>query len=56
MRILTENELSALAHSMNLWKSKESRIMGDEYQVNFEERDFNEQDEQIIQLLDHPLI
>lgn len=52
VRILTENELSALTHSMNLWKSKESRIMSGEYQVNLEEKDFNEQDEQIIRLLD----
>lgn len=52
VRILTENELSALTHSMNIWKSKESRIMGGEYQVNLEEKDFNGQDEQIIRLLD----
>lgn len=52
VRILTENELSTLTHSMNLWKSKEDRIMRGEYQVNLEERDFNDQDEQIIQLLD----
>lgn len=52
VRILTENELSTLTHSMNLWKSKENRIMGGEYQVNLEEQDFNEQDEQIIRLLD----
>lgn len=52
VRILTENELSTLTHSMNLWKSKESRIMSGEYQVNLEEKDFNEQDKQIIRLLD----
>lgn len=52
VRILTENELSALTHNMNLWKSKESRIMSGEYQVDLEEKDFNEQDEQLIRLLD----
>lgn len=49
---MSENELSELTHSMNIWKSKEARIMSGEYQVNLEERDFNEEDRRIISLLD----
>ncbi len=50
--ILTEKELSDITHSMNLWKSKEDRIMNGEYQVDLYEKDFNEDDENIVKMLD----
>ena len=52
VRVLSEGELSELTHSMNLWKSKEKRILGGEYQVDLEESDFNEDDVKIISALD----
>ena len=50
--ILSENELSELTHTMNLWKAKEKRIMSGEYQVNLDEDDFNESDAGLISMLD----
>lgn len=50
--ILSEKELSELTHRMNLWSSKESRIMRGEYQVELCESDFNDHDFHFIQLLD----
>lgn len=52
VKILSESELSELTHSMNLWKSKEKRIMGGEYQVDLDETDFNADDVDIISTLD----
>lgn len=52
VRILSVNELSELTHTMNLWKSKEERIMSGEYQVDLDERDFNESDTELITALD----
>lgn len=52
VNIMTETELSQLTHKMNLWKSKEQRIMGGEYNVDLTERDFNKDDEILIHLLD----
>lgn len=49
---LTEKELSDLTHQLNLWKSKEKRIMNGEYQVDLSEKDFNSDDEKMIHLLD----
>lgn len=49
---MTEKELSDLTHQMNLWKSKEKRIMNGEYQVDLYESDFNSDDEKMIRLLD----
>lgn len=49
---MTEEELSNLTHQMNLWKSKEKRIMSGEYQVNLDESDFNNNDEKLIDTLD----
>lgn len=49
---MTEKELSDLTHQMNIWKSKEHRIMNGEYQVDLCERDFNSDDESMIKLLD----
>lgn len=49
---LSESELSELTHQMNLWKSKEKRIMAGEYQVSLEEKDFGEEDVRIITALD----
>ncbi len=48
---MTEQELSDLTHQMNLWKSKENRIMSGEYQVDLDESDFNYSDEQLISTL-----
>lgn len=50
--VLSESELSELTHSMNLWKSKEARILHGEYQVDLDEGDFNDDDVKIILLLD----
>ncbi len=50
--VLSENELSELTHTMNLWKAKENRIMSGEYQVDLDESDFNENDARIISMLD----
>ncbi len=50
--ILSENELSALTHKLNIWKSKESRIMQGEYQVELQESDFNDDDVRLIRLLE----
>lgn len=50
--VLSENELSELTHTMNLWKAKENRIMSGEYQVDLDERDFNENDARLISMLD----
>lgn len=49
---MTEKELSDLTHQMNLWKSKENRIMSGEYQVDLDESDFNYNDEKLIDALD----
>lgn len=49
---MTEEELSDLTHQMNIWKSKEKRIMSGEYQVNLDESDFNNNDEKLINTLD----
>lgn len=49
---MTEKELSDLTHQMNLWKSKENRIMAGEYQVDLDEADFNLEDVKLIHTLD----
>lgn len=49
---MTEKELSDLTHQMNLWKSKENRIMSGEYQVDLDKSDFNSHDEKLIDTLD----
>ena len=49
---MTEKELSDFTHQMNIWKSKENRIMSGEYQVDLDESDFNSDDMQLIQTLD----
>lgn len=50
--VLSEAELSELTHAMNLWKSKEERILHGEYQVDLDEKDFNEKDARMISILD----
>lgn len=49
---LSEKELSDFTHKMNIWKSKEKRIMSGEYQVVLSENDFNQEDKELISLLD----
>ena len=49
---MSEKELSDLTHQMNLWKSKESRIMSGEYQVKLYESDFDSNDIKLIDALD----
>lgn len=49
---LSEKELSELTHKMNIWKSKEKRIMSGEYQVSLDESDFNSSDTNLISLLE----
>lgn len=50
--VLSENELSTLTHKLNIWKSKESRIMQGERQVELHESDFSDEDAKLIGLLD----
>lgn len=50
--IMSEKELSSLTHKMNIWKSKESRIMQGEYQVDLNENDFNDNDTYIMSMLE----
>lgn len=49
--ILTEQELSELTHTMNLWKSQSDRIQNGERQVTLYETDFNEDDALMISML-----
>lgn len=49
---MSEKELSNLTHKMNIWKSKEQRIMSGEYQVPLSESDFDEGDANMISLLE----
>ena len=48
---MTEKELSDFTHLMNIWKSKEDRIMSGEKQVRLEESDFNSYDKELMQKL-----
>lgn len=50
--ILSEKELSELTHKLNLWKAKEARIMSGEKQVDLSEKDFSDEDDRIMRLLD----
>lgn len=50
--ILSESELSALTHKMNIWNAKKDRILNGERQVSLHEQDFNNGDEQLVKLLD----
>lgn len=50
--ILSEKDLSELTHKMNLWNAKKSRIMSGERHVSLDERDFDENDTDMIRLLD----
>lgn len=52
VQILSEEELSNFTHCMNLWKSKEPRIMRRERNVSLAEEDFNESDAKLISALD----
>lgn len=49
---LTESELSALSHKMNIWNCKEKQINSGEQQVSLSESDFNNNDIKIIEDLD----
>ena len=48
----TENELSELTHSFNLWNCKKDRILAGEYQVALDEKDFNDHDADMVKALD----
>lgn len=48
---LSEQELSALTHEMNIWKSQEKYINMGCYQVSLSESDFNEHDYDMIRML-----
>lgn len=50
---LSEKELSEFTHKMNIWKSKENRIMSGEYQVALSESDFNQDDMKLVSLLEN---
>lgn len=49
---LSAKELSSLTHKLNLWKSKENRIMNGERQVELDEIDFNEEDWNLVTWLE----
>lgn len=49
---LSEKELSDLTHKYNIWKSRESRIMNGEQQVELSEKDFNHADLSITRALE----
>lgn len=51
VKVFTEKELSDITHVMNIWKSKEERILSREYQVNLDEKDFNDDDKIIVKNL-----
>lgn len=48
IKTCTEEELSGITHSMNIWKSKSGRILSGEYQVDLEEKDFTDEDTELI--------
>ena len=50
--VLSENELSALTHKLNIWRSKRSRIMQGERQVDLLESDFDKEDMNTMKLLE----
>ena len=50
---LSEKELSEFTHQMNIWKSKENRIMNGEYQVALSESDFNQNDMNLVSMLEN---
>ncbi len=46
--ILSESELSKLTHALNLWQSKERRILTGEKQVPLDKKDFIRSDKELI--------
>lgn len=48
IKTCTEDELSGITHSMNIWNSKKRRIASGEYQVDLEDNDFTDDDAEII--------
>ena len=48
VKSLTENELTDLTHMFHIWRAKEDRIMSGERNVPLSEKDFNENDEELI--------
>lgn len=48
IKTCTEDELSGITHSMNIWRSKRDRILSGEYQVDLEDKDFTSDDAEII--------
>ncbi len=49
--ILSESELSALTHEMNIWKTKEKFIDKGIAQIDLDENDFNQNDVRMIETL-----
>jgi len=48
VRVFNESELSKITHELNIWKSKEPRIMGGEQQVPLSESDLDASDQSFI--------
>lgn len=48
IKTCTEDELSGITHSMNIWNSKKDRILSGEYQVDLEDKDFSANDAEIM--------
>lgn len=48
VKTCTEDELSGITHSMNIWKNKENRIKSGEYQVTLDDANFSNADAEIV--------
>lgn len=48
IKTCNEEELSGITHTMNIWKSKEDRILSNEPQVPLDDDDFDSNDEDLI--------
>lgn len=48
IKTCTEDELSGITHSMNIWNCKRDRIQAGEYQVDLDEDDFSNDDASLI--------
>lgn len=48
IKTCTEEELSEITRTMNIWNAKKDRILSNEYQVPLDDDDFNSEDKQLI--------
>lgn len=52
VKTLSQRELSEFTHKMNVWSSKKERILSGEQQVPLEEKDFTQEDCELIKMLE----